>query len=47
MDLFHRLMNTLCPGSIKKINTSGAGFKLMENIVVLQVGVKSHCNPRS
>ena len=35
-----RLMNTLCPGAIKKINTSGAGFKLMENIVVLQVVAK-------
>ena len=30
-------MNALCPGSINRINTSGAGFKLMENIVVLQV----------
>ncbi|XP_076057903.1 muscle-specific protein 20 transgelin [Oratosquilla oratoria] len=27
-----RLINTLAPGSIKKINTSGAQFKLMENI---------------
>ena len=27
-----RLMNALCPGAITKINTSGASFKLMENI---------------
>ena len=36
-------MNTLCPGAIKKINTSGAGFKLMENIVVLQVCLSCIC----
>ena len=29
-----RLMNVLSPGSVTKINTSGAAFKLMENIVV-------------
>ena len=27
-----RVMNTLSPGAIKKINMSGASFKLMENI---------------
>merc|ERR1711956_70211 len=27
-----RVMNALCPGAITKINTSGASFKLMENI---------------
>lgn len=27
-----KLMNKLSPGSIKKINTSGASFKFMENI---------------
>lgn len=27
-----KLMNTLSPGSVPKINTSGANFKLMENI---------------
>ena len=27
-----RVMNTLSPGTITKINTSGASFKLMENI---------------
>merc|ERR1712107_833733 len=32
-------LNTICPGSIKKINTQGAGFKLMENIAVLQTAM--------
>ena len=27
-----KLMNTLSPGAITKINMSGASFKLMENI---------------
>ena len=27
-----KLMNIFSPGAIKKINTSGANFKLMENI---------------
>lgn len=27
-----KLINTLAPGSVTKINTSGAQFKLMENI---------------
>ena len=27
-----KLMNVLSPGSIPKINTSGANFKLMENV---------------
>ena len=27
-----KLMNTLSPGSIPKINISGANFKLMENV---------------
>ena len=30
--LLCRVMNTLSPGTITKINTSGASFKLMENI---------------
>merc|ERR1712211_40519 len=34
-----KFMNTICPGSIKKINTQGAGFKLMENIAVLQTAM--------
>merc|ERR1711890_42880 len=31
-----RLMNVLSPGSVARINTKGAGFKLMENIVAFQ-----------
>ena len=27
-----KLINTLSPGSVSKINTSGANFKLMENV---------------
>ena len=35
-------MNKLKPGSIPKINTSGASFKMMENINVFQKALKEY-----
>jgi len=34
-----RVMNTLSPGSIPKINTSGSNFKLMENVTRFQQAI--------
>ena len=31
-DLYFRVMNVISPGAVNKINMTGAGFKLMENI---------------
>ncbi|MCL4151548.1 UNVERIFIED_CONTAM: hypothetical protein GTU68_048657 [Idotea baltica] len=39
------LMNKLAPGSVKKIQTSGGSFKLMENIQRFQAGVKAYGVP--
>jgi len=36
------LMNKLKPGSIKKINTSGASFKMMENINNFQKAIQEY-----
>ena len=33
IDLYFRAMNVISPGAVNKINMTGAGFKLMENIV--------------
>jgi transgelin len=35
-------MNKLKPGAIPKINTSGASFKLMENINMFQKALKDY-----
>jgi transgelin len=37
-----KLMNKIKPGSIKKINTSGASFKMMENINMFGTAIKSY-----
>ena len=37
-----KLMNKLKPGAIPKINTSGASFKLMENINLFQKATKEY-----
>jgi len=34
--LLCRVMNVISPGAVNKINMTGAGFKLMENIVKFQ-----------
>lgn len=44
--IFDRLVNTLIPGSVKKVNTSSMAFKCMENInnflaVAISIGVPS------
>ncbi|XP_054262365.1 muscle-specific protein 20-like [Macrosteles quadrilineatus] len=39
------VMNKLVPGSIKKINTSGGDFKLMENINNFQKAIKAYGVP--
>ena len=36
----YRLMNKLLPGSVTRINTQGAQFKLMENINAFQTAAK-------
>jgi muscular protein 20 (fragment) len=38
-------MNKLSPGSCKKINTSGAGFKLMENINAFNAAARKYGVP--
>ncbi|XP_043196449.1 muscle-specific protein 20-like isoform X1 [Amphibalanus amphitrite] len=40
-----RLMNKLSPGAIKKINTSGAAFKFVENINNVQQAIKKYGVP--
>jgi transgelin len=40
-----KLMNKIKPESIKKINTSGASFKMMENINLLQKALKEYGVP--
>ncbi|KAL7643375.1 UNVERIFIED_CONTAM: hypothetical protein RMT77_006667 [Armadillidium vulgare] len=40
------LMNKLSPGSVKKIQTSGGSFKLMENIQRFQQAVKAYGLPQ-
>jgi transgelin len=37
-----KLMNKLKPGSVPKINTSGATFKMMENINLFQKALKAY-----
>ncbi|KAL7013609.1 hypothetical protein ACKWTF_015490 [Chironomus riparius] len=37
-----KLMNKIKPGSVPKINTSGASFKMMENINVFQKAIKEY-----
>jgi transgelin len=37
-----KLMNKLKPGSVPKINTSGASFKMMENINLFQKALKEY-----
>jgi len=37
-----KLMNKLKPGSVSKINTTGASFKMMENINVFQKALKDY-----
>lgn len=37
-----KLMNKVKPGSVPKINTSGASFKMMENINVFQKALKEY-----
>jgi len=37
-----KLMNKLKPGAIPKINTSGASFKMMENITLFQKALKEY-----
>jgi transgelin len=39
------LMNKLSPGAIPKINTSGATFKMMENINLFQKALKAYGVP--
>lgn len=36
-----KLMNRIRPGSIKKVNTKGGNFALMENIAAFQKGMKA------
>lgn len=38
-------MNKLVPGSIKKIQTKGTNFQLMENIQRFQAGMKKYGVP--
>jgi len=40
-----KVMNKLKPGSVNKINTSGASFKMMENINVFQKALKDYGVP--
>ncbi|KAG5667362.1 hypothetical protein PVAND_015345 [Polypedilum vanderplanki] len=40
-----KLMNKIKPGSIPKINTSGASFKMMENINLFQKALKDYGVP--
>ena len=35
-------MNKIKPGSVPKVNTSGASFKMMENINVFQKAIKEY-----
>lgn len=37
-----KLMNKIKPGSVPKINTSGASFKMMENINLFQKALKDY-----
>jgi transgelin len=37
-----KLINKIKPGSVPKINTSGASFKLMENINMFQKALKDY-----
>lgn len=37
-----KLMNKIKPGSVPKINTTGASFKMMENINVFQRALKEY-----
>lgn len=41
----HRLINKLQPGSVAKIHTTGASFKLMENISSFQNAIKKYGVP--
>ena len=40
-----RLINKLIPGYVKKINTKGGNFALMENIAAVQKGMKEYGVP--
>ena len=40
-----RLINKLKPGSVPKINTSGAQFKMMENVNLFQKALKDYGVP--
>ena len=40
-----RLVNKLIPGYVKKINTKGGNFALMENIAAVQKGMRQYGVP--
>ena len=42
---FCRLANQLQPGSVKKVNTKGGGFTLMENLAAFQKAIKAYGVP--
>ena len=38
---FRSLINKMQPGSVKKVNTKGGGFALMENLAAFQKAIKT------
>ena len=43
--VWFRLVNKLIPGYVKKINTKGGNFALMENIAAVQKGMRQYGVP--
>ena len=45
IELLFRLVNKLIPGYVKKINSKGGNFALMENLAAVQKGMKEYGVP--